>query len=130
MIRVLSQISLILFFVASTSCANENLKECLLPEELCRIQAKVEAVDTDLNVLYQKILKKISSGELSRETHVESSSLRKSLISAQKAWLLFKEKNCESLYILNSGGAQRNNARGECEIHMIEERIKALKSNW
>lgn len=109
--------------------AEEIDTRCYLPESLCRLQLNFEASDKDLNDVYRLIINKIKSGGLSSSL-VDKTDLKQSLVVSQRAWLRFKELNCDAYYTLHSGGRQRNEARMECEIEMTNQRIQYLKLTY
>ncbi|MFQ2190227.1 lysozyme inhibitor LprI family protein [Aeromonas jandaei] len=99
---------------------------CNLPSAMCKQEADLLAADKELNKTYQSILQKNASGGFD-DSYVSKGEIRKTLIQSQRAWLLFWDENCKAYYTLNSGGAQRNEAKMECQIYMLQERIQYLK---
>jgi len=119
------------FFCTAPVVFAEVLDEpCYLSAPLCELQISFESADKELNDVYKRIMNSIQSGELSDSSLVGTGELKQSLVVSQRSWLEFKEKNCDAFYTLHSGGAQRNEARLECEIEMVKERTLYLKSSY
>ena len=104
---------------------NENFT-CNLPSAICKLEADLLAANKELNKTYQSILQKNASGGFD-DSYVSKGEIRKTLILSQRAWLLFLDENCKAYYTLNSGGAQRNEAKMECQVDMLQERTQYLK---
>jgi len=102
---------------------------CDLPKSLCEVQLKLEAADAELNSVYKAVMKHIEADGLAG-TYVEKDELKRSLLESQRAWIKFRDSNCEAFYTLNSGGAQRNEARTECLTEMTEARTAYIRDNY
>lgn len=110
---------------ASGKTVNDNVI-CNLPSAMCKLEADLLTADKELNKTYQSILQKDASGGFD-DSYVSKGEIKKTLIQSQRAWLLFWDENCKAYYTLNSGGAQRNEAKMECQINMLQERTQYLK---
>jgi len=90
-------------------------------------QKKNEIADKKLNAIYKALLKKLSEVEVVEggETGI---SPKKKLIQAQRAWIKFRNANCEFVGNL-SGGVHtwKSVHEGFCFTEMTEERTKELQ---
>lgn len=102
---------------------------CGLPESLCELQLEFDAADRDLNNVYQAIIKKIQNNAFS-DSLVDKSDLSNSLRTSQRAWLIFRDENCEAYYTLFSGGSDRNQTRMTCLIKMTQQRTDYLATTY
>jgi len=75
--------------------------------------------DATLNKQYQRLLRAISKAEHSSETH-------NSLIEAQRAWIISRDKDCEITYWANYDGTIRWGEQLECLISHTRERTAQL----
>jgi uncharacterized protein YecT (DUF1311 family) len=83
--------------------------------------AKTEVV---LNGLYGRVMRELSKPDQSLMTY---SNIKKKVIDAQRAWVSFREKDCEAVYELNSSGSIRNIRYISCMRKHAEDRIRELK---
>ena len=100
--------------------AQEHCKEpCVTPDP-------EESVDEKLNRTYRDIMRKIDSGGFDGGL-VPREELSQSLRQSQRAWLKFRDDNCEAYYTLMSGGLSRNEDREVCLGEMTSERTRFLE---
>jgi uncharacterized protein YecT (DUF1311 family) len=92
--------------------ATPDLNECAAREQ--------KAVEARLNGTYQKVLKELEERD---ENHVET---RKKLVAAQRAWIKFREADCDAAYQHYIDGSMRNLVYSGCMQQRAAQRIKEL----
>ncbi|MGO4476938.1 lysozyme inhibitor LprI family protein [Massilia sp. 2TAF26] len=93
--------------------STREINECAAIEQ--------KAVEAKLNQAYQRTLKALDDeGNESIET-------KKKLIVAQRAWVKFREADCDAVYQRNAGGTIRTVMYIGCMQTHAKERIKALE---
>lgn len=95
-------------------------------KEPCVTPGPEESVDAKLNRTYRDIMHKIDSGGFDGGL-VPKEELSQSLRQSQRAWLKFRDDNCEAYYTLMSGGLSRNEDREVCLGEMTSERTRFLE---
>jgi uncharacterized protein YecT (DUF1311 family) len=98
-----------------------------LGQQLCA-QKKFDVADRKLNVTYKSLITKlpevegVEGGET--ETHP-----RKRLINAQRAWMKFRDANCEFVGEINGGAPiWRQAYESYCRAEITETRAKELQN--
>ncbi len=94
----------------------QDVNECALID-----QKKVEA---KLNKVYQRVLKSLDKPDVPLEPYSE---MRQSLIAAQRAWVKFREADCEAVYQKYVSGTIRTVMYIGCIQSHAEKRIKELE---
>ena len=94
-----------------------EINECLSRE--------VKAVDTKLNEVYQHVLREFSKQDL--YGHVHYSEAKQNLIEAQRAWIKYREKDCDAVYALAIGASMRGQLALQCNRSRTEQRIRELE---
>jgi uncharacterized protein YecT (DUF1311 family) len=106
---------------AAINCANAittlDINECASRE-----QAKVEA---KLNKVYQRVLKSLDKPDEELEKYSE---MKKKLIVAQRAWVKFREADCDAVYAKSASGTMRTVLFIGCMQSHAEKRIKELEA--
>ena len=74
--------------------------------------------DADLNRVYQESLKKLKP---------EQAALFK---NAQRAWLTYRDAQCEADYKMSAGGTAAPLALTQCRVTLTQERTKTLKDTY
>ena len=97
--------------------ATPEINECASIE-----QVKVEA---QLNATYKSVIQKLEHPD--PEFADDYSATKKALIEAQRAWVKFREADCEATYTWHSGGTIRTVMHIGCMQAHAEQRIKELK---
>lgn len=123
-------LTLLLSGISLLAFAEQIDESCYLPADLCELQSQLDVAEHELTIVYNEIISRINADELPAITLVAAQDLKQSLMLSQQAWLNFKIANCDAFYTLNSGGSQRNEARMECEIAMVEARAIYLKQAY
>ncbi len=100
--------------------------DCEFTQAMCSAQTDYEQADAELNKTYQLILKKIKSNEF-EEYLVSKKSIQRSLLKSQRAWLKYRDENCDAHYTLFSGGTSRNTGRLVCLSKMTTTRSQQLR---
>lgn len=94
-----------------------EINECLLRE--------VKAVDAKLNETYQRVLKEFSKPDV--PGHIHYSEAKSDLIEAQRAWIKYRDKDCNAVYALAVGASMRGQLSLQCTRSRTEQRIKELE---
>jgi uncharacterized protein YecT (DUF1311 family) len=84
-------------------------------------QKKVEA---KLNKVYQRVLKSLDVPDAPLESYSE---MRKSLMVAQRAWVKFREADCNAVYQKHVSGTIRTVMYIGCMHSHAEKRIRELE---
>lgn len=91
-----------------------------------RAQASFEQADQQLNASYKQLIKLMS---VPKSEYIDFPALKAGFIDAQRQWLKFRDKECNTWYLLNQAGAQRNSAQMSCLIQRTKDRTQQL-SQW
>ncbi|MFC5458484.1 lysozyme inhibitor LprI family protein [Massilia niabensis] len=103
---------------------NKRLTTVELNECASKEKDKVEA---KLNSTYQRIMKSLSRPDPDTDSE-QRSRMKKSLISAQRAWVTFREADCDAVYEKHADGTIRNLMYISCLQRHAEKRVKDLES--
>lgn len=117
---------LFLFLVLLIPISSFAQTDCEFTKAMCVAQSNYERADTELNKTYQLIVQKIKSNEF-EDYLVSKKRIRKSLLRSQRAWLKYRDANCEAYYTLFSGGTSRNIDRLVCLSEMTTTRSQQLR---
>ena len=85
------------------------------PEMIDCISAEMARQDARLNASYKKLMAKLSAKR------------KKTLLEAQRAWIKFRDLNCEFYYDPDGGTAARL-AGSDCFLQATADRAKELKN--
>ncbi len=88
------------------------------------VNAENILLDAELNKVYSQVISQLSQADLSEADKVKT---KKSLISTQRAWLRFRQMDCDTLYTFNGGGDASKEEYLLCMQEHLERRIKDLK---
>ena len=93
-----------------------------------RDMEKCIAIDFDktevtLNQTYQHLVKQLTQPDTEQENYTE---YRNKLLNAQRAWIKFRDADCETQYALNSSGSIRNIVYLSCKQQRAKQRISEL----
>ncbi|MDM0074357.1 lysozyme inhibitor LprI family protein [Variovorax sp. J2P1-59] len=83
--------------------------------------------DKELNAAYQSLVKSLASDGKTDTT--DYAGTKKLLQQAQRAWVQFRDSDCNAKYTLNAAGTIRDVAALSCKIEHTEQRTKQLK-DW
>ena len=84
-------------------------------------QQKVEA---KLNQVYQRVLKGMEKDYASDGNFAD---MKKSFVNAQRAWIKFREADCDAVYQKNIGGTIRNLVHITCMQSHAKKRMEQLE---
>lgn len=84
-------------------------------------QKKVEA---NLNRVYQRVLKSLDG----KDAPQSGAAVRSSFIAAQRAWIKFREADCDAVYQKYADGSIRTVMHIGCMQNHAERRIKDLEA--
>lgn len=84
-----------------------------------------KAVELKLNQTYQQALKSLQQPDTEMD---KFSATRQKLIEAQRAWVKFREADCEAVYLQHVSGSIRNLMFTGCLQKHAERRIEDLKA--
>lgn len=84
-----------------------------------------QAADKLLNNIWPKIQRKMRSVDANQEAHLKGA--EKSLLTAQKAWITYKEKHCEVDGFAARGGTLEPYIISECLTKLTKNRTKELE---
>ncbi|MDP2714374.1 lysozyme inhibitor LprI family protein [Rheinheimera sp.] len=120
----MNKITAFVFAIATFPCFSPLA--CELPEALCSALTEYELADSELNNTYRRIMQKIAADEF-EGYRVAKADIKDSLVKGQRAWLKYRDANCEAYYTLFSGGTSRNVDRTQCLTEMTNTRVLLLK---
>lgn len=104
-------------------CSTGEVNDCLVKE--------LEKADTILNQIYHKLLsqRKKEDQEFNKAglPGGAASHSADALISAQKAWIKYRDANCNFYYALSYSGTGAPIEYGFCMVKMTKERTVELK---
>lgn len=89
--------------------------------------AELQKVEADLNATYARVVKSLS---LPDRPDLPRSAWLVKLRNAQRAWVAFREKNCDAVYELNAGGSIRNMRYLACMRRHADARARELESEY
>lgn len=87
---------------------------------------ELEIVETDLNKAYQSLMRGLTKPEPGEEENYALA--RKRLLEAQRAWVTFREADCQAQYALHASGTIRNAIYIGCMSERATQRIKELRN--
>ncbi|WP_169805835.1 lysozyme inhibitor LprI family protein [Azohydromonas lata] len=83
-----------------------------------------KAVEVRLNEVYQRVMKELDKPDEELEKYSE---VRKKLLEAQRAWIRFRQSDCDAQYAYHMDGSMRNLVYLGCMRSRAERRIKDLE---
>jgi len=111
-------------FTLAMACAPALALDCKnamnTPEmnECAALEQK--AVEAKLNQVYRRVIKSLDTNE-------DSAAAKEKLVIAQRAWIKFREADCDAVYENWAGGTIRNVMYSGCMRQHAEQRIKDLE---
>lgn len=81
-------------------------------------------VEDHLNKVYQRVIKSLERPDTETEGYSE---IKKRLVTAQRAWVKFREADCEAVYAREMAGTARTVMYLSCMKTHAETRIKELE---
>ena len=89
-----------------------------------RAQAVYDQADSDLNTLYQRLLKTLSQP---RNEQLDYPALKTKFVEAQRQWVRFRDSECSAWYVINQAGTGRNADQMTCLLHRTQQRTAQLQ---
>lgn len=86
---------------------------------------ELQKVDSELNRIYQRVLKKF---EKPNDEYSDYKNAQKALLEGQRAWVAFKKSDCSVPGYLNLKGSIQSNEIVSCEIKHTKSRIADLQA--
>ncbi len=107
----------------------EVLADCQTPQSqmefnICAHEA-YKAADKDLNAVYGRAMAAMK--DMDRYLEGELKGAARALRAAQRAWIVFRDKACESNGFQARGGTMESMLIGRCKTRLTRERIGHLK---
>ena len=84
----------------------------------------LKKVEAKLNLVYQRVLKSTEKDYASEGNYAD---VKKTFINAQRAWIKFREADCDAVYQRNIGGTIRTLAHLGCMRSHALKRIEELE---
>jgi uncharacterized protein YecT (DUF1311 family) len=110
-------------------CVEGYVVDCRTPansqEQLYCAANELRKADSELNQLYQRVLKKF---EMPGDEYADFKSARRALSEGQRAWVKFKKSDCEIPGYLHTRGSIQSAEIVECELKHTKNRIFDLKA--
>jgi uncharacterized protein YecT (DUF1311 family) len=104
--------------------AGDCQKAMTTPElDVCARQ-DLKVSEIELNRVYRRIIAGLSQPDTELAKY---SDMRASLISAQRAWVKFREEDCQSVYVKHASGTLRGVMKLGCLRARADQRIKELE---
>ncbi len=83
-----------------------------------------QKVEAKLNHVYQRVLKSLDQPDTETELYSE---MKKKLINAQRAWVKFREADCDAVFQFHASGTIRTVMHIGCMQTHAERRIQDLE---
>lgn len=110
--------TLALFSIQSLAAEYERCDSAVNTMEIDQcLGGEFDKYDKRLNQAYQKTLKDLEP------------SVRKALVEAQRAWIIFRDKECDAVYAFWREGTIRNAKYMGCKIEKTSQRTDEL-TDW
>jgi uncharacterized protein YecT (DUF1311 family) len=86
---------------------------------------ELDAVEVSLNQAYRRLVKQLTKPDTAQDNY---SDYRNKLLNAQRAWIKFREADCDTQYAMHRSGTIRNAVYLNCKQQRAEQRIKELNN--
>lgn len=93
---------------------NAEIKQCIF--------SAYEKADQELNTVYQNIVSKLKNNE----SDTDSSEILKRLVSAERAWIAFRDADCSLAATEMLNGSGESTINGSCLVEKTLNRIDEL----
>ncbi|CAH0188474.1 hypothetical protein SRABI118_01430 [Massilia sp. Bi118] len=114
--------AMVAFAASAASAAALDCKNAMSTPDMNECAAiELKGVEAKLNEVYRQTLKTLDA------EGKESVEAKQKLITAQRAWVKFREADCAAVYQRNAGGTIRTLMHIGCMQGHAETRMKALK---
>lgn len=111
-------------FCIGTAQALDCSKAITTPDINACASVEQKKVEARLNEVYQRIINGLSQPDTETEKYSE---MKNTLISAQRAWVKFREADCNAVFTRNASGTIRTVMFIGCMQAHAERRIKDLE---
>jgi uncharacterized protein YecT (DUF1311 family) len=120
--------ALLAFALSSSHAQTVNCKAAVTTPDInhCAKQ-ELNIVEAKLNKVYRKFVKELSEPDTEFEKFSE---MKSKLIEAQRAWVKFRELDCDAVYTYHIGGSIRDLMYLGCMNQHAEQRIKELERTY
>ena len=120
----LQLLTVVLICIPNMANAKVDCKNAVTTQDIndCA-QIKLAAVEQKLNKTYRQVLMSLDRPDEDSESY---SQIKKSLIEAQKSWVVYRQKDCDAVYTLHASGTIRTVMHITCMQRHAEKRIKDL----
>lgn len=89
---------------------------------------ELDEVDKELNAVYKKALAaQAEEDKLRADNNMSDAEAVKSLKTAERAWITYRDANCDAINAANLGGTGYAAFIVDCQTEMTRNRIKELK---
>ncbi len=121
----MKNIAIATLFLTTNALALDCSKAISTPDlNTCAKQDQKE-VEAELNTVYKEVIRSLSGPDTELE---KPSEVKSALIKAQRAWVKFREADCNAVYLKHMSGTIRTVMYIGCMQSHAEQRIKALKN--
>jgi uncharacterized protein YecT (DUF1311 family) len=86
---------------------------------------ELDKTEAQLNDAYKHLVKQLTQPDTAQDNYIE---YRKKLLTPQRAWITFREADCDAQYAIHSSGTIRNIVYLGCKQQRAEQRIKELEN--
>lgn len=86
-------------------------------------QTEFEAAEKKLNETYRRVLKSLSKPD----DEIKFSEIKRGLTEAQRAWVVFRQKDCDAYFTLHASGTIRTVMYIGCMRNHAERRTKEIE---
>lgn len=89
------------------------------------IAIELDKTEAKLNQAYQRLVKQLTQPDTAQDNYTE---YRNKLLKAQRAWIKFREADCDTQYTMHKSGTIRNAIYLSCKQQRAEQKIKELNN--
>lgn len=115
---------------ASTFCVGQSVDPCKNQSNTHEInecgRLTLKSRDRDLNQAYQALMKSLRAND--KEDNTNYAEVKKKLQEAQRAWIVFRDNDCQAKYTLWESGTIRGITHLSCLTERTEQRTKELRT--
>jgi uncharacterized protein YecT (DUF1311 family) len=118
------QKSSLFLFLLATSATGPVFAECEGPPDIVGACDELDAANSKLNAAYRKLLDDLDNAPPEMKEHHKSA--KSSVIIAQRAWLKFRDSDCQAVYDI-ADGTSKTPLSISCEAEHDLLRAKQLE---
>jgi uncharacterized protein YecT (DUF1311 family) len=105
--------------------AGQARAACVGPPDVIEACQEVDTADAELNKAYRDLIEQLDSPPTGLEAH--NAAAKKSLVTAQRSWLEFRDKDCLAVFNI-ADGTSRVALSASCEAEHDLLRAKQLRN--